>query len=259
MPRFAANISLLWPELGFPERIAQASAAGFQAVECQFPYAFSASELAERLADHGLVQVLHNLPAGDWAAGERGIACIPGREAEFRDGVGLALTYAQALDVPTLNCLAGLTPPGVPAERVRETLVENLRFAAAALAAVGRTLTVEPLNTRDVPGFHLHGSRQTLELLDQVGADNVRLQYDVYHMQVMEGDLTRTLQREMLRIGHIQIADNPGRGEPGTGEIHFPFLLAAIDAAGYTGWIGCEYLPRTTTGAGLAWFDPYRP
>lgn len=257
MPKFAANLSLLWPELEFPERFAKAAAAGFRAVECQFPYGFEADRLADLLAQHELVLVLHNLPAGDWAAGERGIACIPGREGEFQDGVGRALDYAAALGAPALNCLAGLTPQGSAPERVHATLLRNLGFAAEAIGKAGRTLTVEPINTRDMPGFHLNRSRQTLDLLEAVGADTVKLQYDIYHMQVMEGDLTATLRREMGRIGHIQIADNPGRGEPGTGEINFPFLFEAIDAAGYSGWIGCEYVPRGTTDDGLAWLRPY--
>ncbi|MFG1477738.1 hydroxypyruvate isomerase [Xanthobacter sp. V4C-4] len=258
MPKFDANLSLLWTEVEFPDRFARARAAGFHAVEYQLPYAYEKERLADLLAAHDLTLVMHNLPAGDWAAGERGIACLPGREGEFQDGVGLALDYAAAQGARRLNCLAGVLPAGVDAEKARATLVENLRFAAAALKAAGLELLVEPLNTRDTPGFILNRSRQTLELLDAVGADNAFLQYDVYHMQLMEGDLTATLTRDLARIGHIQIADAPARGEPGSGEIHFPFLFEALDTAGYAGWIGAEYRPRAGTEAGLGWFAPYR-
>ncbi|MFG1451144.1 hydroxypyruvate isomerase [Xanthobacter sp. V2C-8] len=258
MPKFAANLSLLWTELEFADRFARARAAGFRAVECQFPYALEKERLADLLAANDLTLVMYNLPAGDWAAGERGIACIPGREGEFEDGVGRALDHARATGARMLNCLAGLVPEGVSAATARDTLARNLGFAAEALGREGLDLLVEPINTRDMPGFALSRSRETLDLLDAVGAPNAYLQYDVYHMQVMEGDLTTTLTRHMDRIGHIQIADAPGRGEPGTGEIHFPFVLAAIDAAGYRGWIGCEYRPRAGTEAGLGWLAPYR-
>ncbi|MFG1392958.1 hydroxypyruvate isomerase [Xanthobacter agilis] len=258
MPKFDANLSLLWTELPFPERFARARAAGFRAVEYQFPYDDEKERLADLLATQGLALVMHNLPAGDWAAGERGIACLPGREGEFQDGVGRAIDYARAQGARRLNCLAGIAPASVPPDAVRATLVRNLKFAAAELKAAGLDLLVEPINTRDMPGFALSRSRQTLDLLDEVAADNAFLQYDVYHMQVMEGDLTATLTAHMPRIGHIQIADAPARGEPGTGEINFPFLFKAIDAAGYTGWIGCEYRPTAGTDAGLGWFAPYR-
>lgn len=258
MPKFDANLSLLWTELDFPERFGRARAAGFHAVEYQFPYGFEKERLADLLAAHDLTLVMHNLPAGDFAAGERGIACIPGREGEFQDGVGLAIDYALAQGARLLNCLAGIVPEGVAGDAAGETLATNLGFAAAALKAAGLDLLVEPINTRDMPGFALSRSRQTLGLLDAVGADNAFLQYDVYHMQVMEGDLTATLTGAMARIRHIQIADAPHRGEPGSGEIHFPFLFEAIDAAGYQGWIGAEYRPRAGTEAGLGWFAPYR-
>ncbi len=258
MPRFAANLSMLWPEVDFLDRFERAEAAGFAGVEYLFPYAYEADVLADRLARHSLVQVLHNMPPGDWEKGERGIACLPGREGEFQDGVGRALDYARALGTSALNCLAGLTPPGVPAERVHATLVANLKFAAAELKKAGITFVVEPINSRDMPGFHLNRSAQTLAVLDEVGPHDIFLQYDIYHMQVMEGDLTPTLRKHMDRIRHIQIADTPGRHEPGTGEINYPFLFEAIDAAGYAGWIGCEYRPRGDTDAGLAWHAPYR-
>ncbi|WP_454918228.1 2-oxo-tetronate isomerase [Xanthobacter sediminis] len=258
MPKFDANLSLLWTEVEFPDRFARAAAAGFRAVEYQLPYAYEKERLADLLAAHDLTLVMHNLPAGDWAKGERGIACLPGREGEFQDGVGRAIDYATAQGARMLNCLAGIAPAGVPHDIVHDTLVRNLRFAAAALEGAGLDLLVEPVNTRDIPGFALSGSRQTLDLLDEVGAANAFLQYDVYHMQVMEGDLTQTLTCHMDRIRHIQIADAPARGEPGTGEIHFPFLFEVIDRAGYAGSIGCEYRPLAGTDAGLGWFAPYR-
>jgi len=253
MPKFAANLTMLFNEVPFLERFALAREAGFDAVEFLFPYAFDKDALAERLARHGLVQVLHNLPAGDWDGGERGIACLPDRRAEFRAGVAQAIEYARALGVPQLNCLAGKAPPGVDASVLRATLVDNLKFAAAELGKAGLKLLVEPINRHDIPGFYLNGSAQTLAVLDALGAANAYLQYDIYHMQRMEGELAATMQRHLARIAHIQLADNPGRNEPGTGEINYPFLFAWLDRIGYGGWIGCEYKPATTTAAGLGW------
>lgn len=253
MPRFAANLGMLFTEAPFLDRFERAARAGFQAVEFLFPYEHPASEIRGRLDAHGLQLVLHNLPAGDWAAGERGIACHPDRVAEFRDGVGRAMDYAHALGVPQLNCLAGKTPPGVAADVVHATLVANLRHAADRLRAGGLNLLVEPINTFDIPGFHLSGTRQALALLDEVGAANGLLQYDLYHAQRMEGELAATLQRHLARIGHVQLADNPGRNEPGTGEINYAFLLRHLDAIGYAGWVGCEYKPAAGTEAGLGW------
>lgn len=253
MPKFAANLTMLFNEVPFLDRFALAAQAGFTAVEFMFPYAYSAADIHSHLQEQGLQLVLHNLPAGDWDAGERGIACIPGREREFRVGVGQAIEYARVLGVPQLNCLVGKTPAGVDAGAVHATLVENLRYAAAQLAAAGLKLLVEPVNTYDIPGFHLHGSAQTLALLDEVGAANAFLQYDIYHMQRMEGELATTLARQLPRIAHIQLADNPGRHEPGTGEINYPFLFALLDRLGYSGWIGCEYKPAGRTQDGLGW------
>lgn len=253
MPRFAANLTMLFTELPFLDRFEAAARAGFEAVEFLFPYAFSVDELKQRLDAHELRLVLHNLPAGDWAAGERGIACLPGRTDEFRDGVATALRYAQALGVTQLNCLAGVRPVDVPAEVVHQTLLGNLRHAAKALSAAGVNLLVEPINTFDIPGFHLHRTQQVLDLLDDVGAPNAYLQYDVYHAQRMEGELGATLQKHLARIGHIQIADNPGRHEPGTGEINHAWLFKHLDALGYAGWVGCEYRPAASTAAGLGW------
>lgn len=255
MPRLAANLTMLFNELGFLDRFRQAARAGFRGVECLLPYGFPAEEIADRLRRDGLEQVLHNLPAGDWERGERGIACHPDRVGEFQDGVGLAIRYARILGCPRLNCLAGIAPPNVSPERLRETFTANLRFAAAELGKAGIQLLIEPINTRDIPGFYLCHTAQALAILDEVAAPNLALQYDVYHMQVMEGDLARTIEANLARIGHVQIADNPGRHEPGTGEIHFPFLLAHLDRIGYRGWVGCEYKPASTTEAGLGWMS----
>lgn len=253
MPCFSANLSFLFTERPFLERFSAARAAGFAAVEFHFPYAFDRAALAEVVLTSGLDVVLFNLPAGDWAAGERGIACHPRRIAEFQDGVGLAIEYARLLGCPRLNCLAGIAPQGVSPEKARETLVENLRFAAAVTRRAGIELLVEPLNTRDTPGFFLATTRQALALIDAAGRDMLRLQYDIYHAQVMEGDLARTLEENLARIGHIQLADNPGRHQPGTGEINFPFLLAHLDRIGYSGWVGCEYVPSAATEDSFGW------
>ena len=253
MPRFNANLTLLFNEVPFLERFAAARRAGFEAVEFLFPYAYAPEVVAQAAADAGVRIVLHNLPPGDWDAGERGIACHPDRVAEFRAGVATGIRYALALGVPQLNCLAGLTPSGVPEGDIRSTLVSNLRYAARALAEVNVRLLVEPINTFDMPGFYIHRTQQCLDLLDEVGEPNVFLQYDIYHAQRMEGELANTLRRAMPRIGHMQLADTPGRHEPGTGEINFGFLFEHIDALGYAGWIGCEYRPRAGTEAGLGW------
>ena len=253
MPRFAANLSYLFTEVPFERRFAAAAEAGFAAVEFHFPYAFPAARLADAARAAGVEIVLFNLPPGDWAAGERGIACHPDRVDEFRAGIAPAIEYAKALGCPRLNCLAGLLPAGVDAATARATLVANLSFAAQALASAGLTLLLEPINTRDMPGFFVATSRQALDIIAAVGAPNLRLQYDVYHAHIMEGDVARTLAAELPRIGHVQIADHPGRHEPGTGEIDFPFLFGHLDRIGYAGWVGCEYAPSTDTAASLGW------
>ncbi|WP_342713124.1 hydroxypyruvate isomerase [Bradyrhizobium sp. B124] len=255
MPRFAANLTMLFGEHPFLERFAQAKFAGFSGVEYLFPYDFQKDALAEKLQTLGLVQVLHNLPAGDWAAGERGIAVLPDRVEEFRDGVGRAIEYANALDCPQLNCLVGIVPDSVSEARAHETLVENLRFAAEELKRERIKLLIEPINTRDIPGFFLTGTEQATELIANVGSDNLFIQYDIYHMQIMEGDVAATLRKHRDRIAHVQLADNPGRNEPGTGEINYPFLFRHLDEIGYRGWVGCEYKPRTTTTESLGWFS----
>ena len=257
MPRFAANLTMLFTELPFLDRFAAAAEAGFEAVEFLFPYDFETSRLAEALASNKLSLVLHNLPAGDWGAGERGIACNPERVSEFRKGVGRAIEYAKALGCPQVNCLAGIARPE-DARQARSTLVENLRFAASELKGAGIRLLLEPVNTRDIPGFFVNRTAQALEILDEVGSDNLKLQFDIYHAQVMEGDLAPTIEAQLGRIGHLQVADNPGRHEPGTGEINYPYLFRRIDQLGYAGWIGCEYKPGGATVAGLDWLRPYR-
>jgi hydroxypyruvate isomerase len=244
---------MLFTELPFMERFAAARAAGFDAVEYLFPYAYPKEELAAALAANGLEQVLHNLPAGDWDAGERGIACHPDRIGEFERGVAQAIQYATALRCPQVNCLAGKVPAGVSPERAHAALVGNLRFAASALKQAGIRLLVEPVNSFDIPGFFLTRTDQALAIADEVGSDNLFLQYDIYHAQRMEGELAATLRKHLPRIGHIQLADNPGRNEPGTGEINYAWLFRHIDALGWRGTIGCEYKPRTTTTAGLGW------
>ncbi|MBL8959613.1 MAG: hydroxypyruvate isomerase [Gemmatimonadetes bacterium] len=253
MPQFAANLTMLWTEVPFLDRFERAARAGFRAVEFLFPYPYDAGELKSRLDAHGLRLVLHNLPAGNWDAGERGIACLPGREAEFREGVATAIHYATALGVPRVNCLVGKTPDGVDAATVHATVVGNLRHAARALAAHGIQLLVEPINTFDIPGFWLSRTADAIALIDAVGEPNVMLQYDIYHAQRTEGELAATIERYRSRIGHVQLADNPGRHEPGTGEINYPFLFAHLDRLGYAGHVGCEYRPATTTDAGLTW------
>ncbi len=253
MPKFSANLSMLFTEVPFMERFAAASQAGFSAVEYLFPYEHTPETLKDLLVAHGLEQVLFNLPAGDWAAGDRGIACDPARVEEFRAGVAQAVRYAGVLGSPRLNCLAGKRPAHVDEVEAWNTLRDNLRFAAAELARDGRTLLVEFINRKDIPGFFLHGSGQTLELLDAVGAPNLMMQYDVYHAQREEGELAATLGAHMARIGHIQIADNPGRHQPGTGEINFPFLFGEIDRLGYQGHIGLEYVPAPDTRSSLEW------
>lgn len=253
MPRLAANLTMLFTERPFLDRFELAARAGFEAVEFQFPYAFAAADIRARLDAHGLKLVLHNLPAGDWDAGDRGIACHPGRVDEFRAGVARGIAYAQALGAGQLNCLAGKAPAGVSETLLRETFVANLRFAARELKSAGLRLLIEPINTFDIPGFYLSRTAQAIQLLDEVGADNAFVQYDVYHAQRMEGELAGTLQTYLPRVGHVQIADNPGRHEPGSGEIHYPFLLSHLDRIGYAGWVGCEYHPATSTEAGLGW------
>lgn len=253
MPKFAANLTMLFNELPFMERFAAAKAAGFEAVEYLFPYPFEKDALVQALKSNGLTQVLHNLPAGNWDAGERGIACHPDRVEEFHAGVDQAIAYATALGCRQVNCLAGKVPAGVSPAQAQATFVANLKYAAEKLQAARIKLLIEPINSYDIPGFFLNTTAQAVAVLDAVGSDNLYIQYDIYHAQRMEGELAATVQKHLARIAHVQLADNPGRNEPGTGEINYPFLFRHLDAIGYTGWIGCEYKPRTTTSDGLGW------
>ena len=254
MPKFAANLSFLFTEQPFLERFALAAQAGFGAVEYLFPYAHEAGDIAASLQENGLVQALFNLPAGDWASGDRGLACQPERREEFAEGVEVALAYAQVLACRRLHCMSGLRPANVDEAELEATYVANVRHAAARFASIGACVLIEPINSRiDMPGYWLDDIAKAERLLDRIGCDNVRLQLDLYHAQIIQGDLARTIERLLPRIGHIQIADNPGRHEPGTGEINYPFLFDLLDRLGYAGWVGCEYQPLTTTAAGLGW------
>ena len=257
MPNFAANLTMMFNEVDFMDRFAAAAAAGFKGVEYLFPYDWAAADLRSRLEEHGLTQVLHNLPAGDWGAGDRGLACDAGRVDEFKAGIDKALEYATALGCTQLNCLAGIVPDGVDVSTAHDTFLENLGYAAPILKSASLRLLIEPINTRDIPGFFLNGTAQAAQILDEVGSDNLFIQHDLYHMQVMEGDLAPTLDAHIGRISHIQLADTPGRHEPGTGEINYPFLFDHLDTLGYDRWIGCEYKPQATTEAGLGWIKPY--
>jgi hydroxypyruvate isomerase len=248
---------MLWNELDFLQRFAAAARAGFSAVEYLFPYPYEKQQLVDRLGQHDLIQVLHNLPAGDWAKGDRGIACQPERRGEFRDGLGLAIEYAKALGCGQLNCLVGIAPPGAALDALQSTLVDNLKLAAFELGKQNIKLLVEPINTRDIPGFYLCHTKQALELFAEVGSPNLYLQYDIYHMQIMEGDLGPTIEANLPRIAHVQIADNPGRHEPGSGEINHTFLFDLLDRRGYAGYVGAEYKPQGKTDDGLGWAKPY--
>jgi hydroxypyruvate isomerase len=258
MQKLAANLTMLFNELSFMDRFKAAAQAGFRGVEFLFPYAFHADQIAEKLNQYQLDLVLHNLPAGKWEAGERGIACHPDRTGEFQDGVGEAIQYAQVLGVNQLNCLVGITPQGASTDLVHETVVNNLRFAADKLKQHNIRLLIEPINTFDIPGFYLARTRQALDIIKETGSDNLFLQYDIYHMQRMEGELGNTIKANLPSIKHIQLADNPGRSEPGTGEINYHYLFSLLDQLGYDGWIGCEYKPKAGTLEGLGWRDTYR-
>lgn len=257
MPKFAANLTMLFTELDFLSRFAAAGRCGFRGVEYLFPYALPKEQLAEKLHQHNLTQVLHNLPAGNWDAGDRGIACHPDRVSEFQDGVGRAIDYARALGCRQINCLAGIAPKSVTSQRAREIFVDNLRYAAPRLAEHGVKLLIEPINTYDIPGFFLTNTAQAFAIMDEVAHPNIYLQYDIYHMQMMEGNLANTISKNLARIAHVQAADVPGRHEPGTGEINYAFLFKHLDSIGYQGWIGCEYKPLAKTEDGLAWLTRY--
>ncbi len=257
MPRFAANLTMLFNEVPFFERFALAKTGGFKAVEFLFPYAFNVQDIKSALDNNALKLVLHNLPAGNWDAGERGIACLPDRVDEFRAGVAIAIEYATILEVPQLNCLAGKAPVDSDPKVLHDTFVANLQYAANELKKAELKLLIEPINTFDIPGFYLSKTEQGIAILDAVGADNAFLQYDIYHAQRMEGELGNIIQRHLNRIAHIQLADNPGRNEPGTGEINYEYLFGLLDRLGYEGYIGCEYKPLKSTETGLGWMSQY--
>ncbi len=257
MPKFCANLSFMFTDAEFPDRFDRAAAEGFRSVEFHFPYALDRKMLVDRVRQAGVEVALFNLHAGDWSKGDRGIACIPSRIAEFRDSIRRSIDYAESLGCTRLNCLSGFGPAGTDPAVLRRTFVDNLRFAADELARAGIMLLIEPVNTRSIPDFFLCNTAQALSIMDEVGASNLLLQYDLFHMQIMEGDLAKTMEKNLARIGHIQIADVPDRHEPGTGEINFPFLFDWMDRIGYTGWVGCEYAPAGRTEDGLGWIRPW--
>ena len=253
MPRLAANLSMMFNEVPFLDRFAAARAAGFQAVEFLFPYDFTAAELRKRLDDNGLTQALFNMPPGDWAKGERGLASLPGRQGEFRDAVKKALDYAGALNCKLVHCMAGIPDAAVPFGTAAALYASNLAWAAEHASAAGVRLCIEPINHRDMPGYHLNTQAQGAAVVEALGADRVGLQFDVYHCQTTEGDVTKRMEKYMPVIAHMQIADVPARNEPGTGEIGWEFVFRRMDELGYKGWVGCEYRPAGDTVAGLGW------
>ncbi|MFT6591534.1 MAG: hydroxypyruvate isomerase [Rhodoferax sp.] len=260
MPKFAANLSMLYPEFAFLDRFEAAAKDGFKAVEYLFPYAFEASEIAARLQVHGLQQVLFNAPPGDWDSGERGLACLPGREAEFQKGIGEALAYAVTLNCPRIHIMAGLLPAGVERAALYDGYISQLRWAAAEAAQQGVDVLIEPINPRDIPGFFLNRQDHAHQVIADVGAPNLKVQMDLYHCQIVEGDLAMKLRQYLPtgRVGHIQIAGVPDRHEPDLGELNFPYLFSILDELGFSGWVGCEYRPRAGmqpggTSAGLGW------
>jgi hydroxypyruvate isomerase len=258
MPRFAANLSMMFTEVPFLDRFALAAKAGFKGVEFLFPYEHPAAEIAARLKDNGLQQVLFNAPPGDWAKGERGMACHPGREPEFRDSIMRALDYAGALGCPRLHVMAGMVPPGVAQGTLTSLYAINLAWASERAIAQGVKCCIEPINQRDMPGYALTGIANGIQVIEAVGPDRLGLQFDLYHTQITEGDLVPRARAALPYIAHMQVADTPGRNEPGTGEVNWPFVFAQLDAMGYRGWIGCEYRPAGETLAGLSWFAPYK-
>ena len=257
MPKLAANLSFMFNEVDFLDRFAAAAKAGFKGVEYMSPYEYDKDVLVQKLAENNLTQVLHNMPAGNWGAGERGIGCHSDRTAEFEDGVDKAIDYATALGCRQINCLAGIRQSGRDPNDAREMFIRNLQFAAPRLQAAGIKLLIEAVNTRDIPGFFLTNTSQAVDIIKAVGSDNLFVQYDIYHMQIMEGDLAPTIEKHLKLIAHMQLADTPGRHEPGTGEINYDFLLGHVDKIGYQGWIGCEYKPAAKTEEGLRWTKPY--
>jgi len=259
MPRLAANLSMMFTETPFLDRFAAASNAGFSAVEFLFPYEYSSEAVAGKSKAAGVEIVLFNMPAGNWSAGERGVACIPGREEEFRDGVEQALTYALSLGTRRLHAMAGIVPQGVDPAGCCTTLIENLKYAAEKLAEHDITLLLEAINTRDMPGFIVSTQMDSYRICKAVNAPNIKMQMDIYHMQVMEGDLATKLKDYAPHCGHIQVAGCPERNEPDTGEVRYEYLFRLLDELGYQGWVGCEYRPAVTTKDGLGWMRSLAP
>ena len=257
MPRFAANLSMMFNEYEFPARFSAAAKAGFKAVEFLFPYDYSPLEVAQWLKESQLQNILFNLPPGDWANGERGIAALPGREEEFRRGVDKAIEYALALGTPQLHMMAGLVAANGDMAQYRKTYLANMKYAAQALAKHGLNLLIEPINTRDMPGYFLSTQSQAHELRTECGESNIKVQMDFYHAQIMEGDLAETFKKYFKDIGHTQIASVPKRNEPDDGEVNYDYIYRLLDEMGYQGWIGCEYRPKGKTEDGLAWLKPY--
>ena len=263
MPKFAANLSMLYQEHAFLDRFEAAAKDGFKAVEYLFPYAFAKENIAARLKANGLQQVLFNAPPGDWDAGERGLACLPGREAEFRAGMVKALEYAATLACPRVHVMAGLLPADTQHEALYPTYISNLRWVAGEAAQQGVDVLIEPINTRDIPGFFLNRQDMAHAVLAEVGASNLKVQMDLYHCQIVEGDLAMKIRKYLPtgNVSHLQIAGVPERHEPDLGEINHAYLFALLDELGYTGWIGCEYRPADTqlggTSAGLGWLKTY--
>jgi hydroxypyruvate isomerase len=257
MPRFAANLSMMFNEVSFLDRFDAAAKAGFKAVEFLFPYEHPATEIRRRLDANGLRQVLFNMPPGNWAKGERGIACLPGRQAEFRDGVKQALDYAAALGCPLVHCMAGIVPADLQTTMAAGVYTANLAWAAEHAQGSGVRIVIEPINHRDMLGYFLNTQAQGAAIIEAIGRDRLGLQFDIYHVQITEGDITKRMEQFMPVIAHMQIADVPARNEPGTGEIGWPFVFRRIDELGYGGWIGCEYRPAGETVAGLGWLKRF--
>ena len=261
MPRFAANLSMMYQELDFLERFGAAAADGFKAVEFLFPYAYPAQQIRDALDAAGLQQVLFNAPPGDWASGERGIASLPGRESEFKESIALAIDYAKILGNRHIHVMAGLLRPDQDAEKHRAVYLRNLAYAALLASRAEMTILIEPINHRDMPGYFLNYQHDAHQICEELGNTSLQVQFDIYHCQIMEGDIATKLKRDLSRptggVGHIQIAGVPNRHEPSDGEVNYPYLLTLLDELGYAGWVGCEYRPKAGTSAGLGWLKPY--
>ena len=257
MPKFAANLSMMFNEVPFPQRFAAAAKAGFTGVEFLFPYEHTPQEVAGWLRENKLQNVLFNMPPGNWAGGERGVASLPGREEEFRAGVAKAIQYAQALGTPIVHAMAGIPPAGSDRAKCRAVYVQNIRYAARELARHNLGLVLEPINQRDMPGFFLGTQAEAHAVREELGEPNLKVQMDFYHVQVQEGDIAMKFRKYCAHVGHIQVASAPERNEPDDGEINYPYLFRLLDQLGYSGWVGCEYRPRAGTEQGLGWFKNF--